>query len=352
MEQTNFQKDLIAAAVRIGLLTLLLYVSFKIVQPFVVVVVWGAIIATALYPLHRNFTRRFNGNKKLSAILITLIALTVLIVPSYLLSDSMIGTAQTLGDDLADGSFTIPEPAESVAEWPVIGEKLYANWSDAANNIEAYTARHQESIKTLSKTLLSAAAAAVKSVFMFIFSIIIAGALLNYAEGCRDSLYRLFERLVPNEGVKLVNSAGATVQSVAKGVLGTAAIQTVLGTIGMLVVGVPGVGLWAVLVLMVAIVQLPPILILGPVAAYVFSVEPTWIATIFLVYSLIVSSADAVLKPMLLGRGVELPMLVILLGAIGGMVLSGIIGLFTGAVFLAIAYQVYMLWLEDQPVSA
>jgi predicted PurR-regulated permease PerM len=342
MEQSNFQKDLIAAAIRIGLLVLLLYVSFKIVQPFMVVVVWGAIIATALYPLHRNFTRRFNGNKKLSAVLITLIALAVLIVPSYLLGDSMIGTAQTLGDDLADGSFTIPQPAESVAEWPVIGEK----------HIEAYTARHQESIKTLSKTLLSAAAAAVKSVFMFIFSIIIAGALLNYAEGCRDSLYRLFERLVPNEGVKLVNSAGATVQSVAKGVLGTAAIQTVLGTIGMLVVGVPGVGLWAVLVLMVAIVQLPPILILGPVAAYVFSVEPTWIATIFLVYSLIVSSADAVLKPMLLGRGVELPMLVILLGAIGGMVLSGIIGLFTGAVFLAIAYQVYMLWLEDQPVSA
>ncbi|MGI9321559.1 MAG: AI-2E family transporter, partial [Thiogranum sp.] len=200
--------------------------------------------------------------------------------------------------------------------------------------------------------ILAAAAAAVKSIFMFIFSIIIAGALLNYAEGCRYSLYRLFERLIPDEGIKIVNSAGATVQSVAKGVLGTAAIQTVLATLGMLVVGVPGVGLWAVLVLMVAIVQLPPILILGPVAAYVYSVEPTWIATIFLVYSLIVSSADAFLKPMLLGRGVELPMLVILLGAIGGMVLAGIIGLFVGAVFLAILYQVYMLWLGEEPVSA
>ena len=352
MEQSNFQKDIMAAALRIGLLAFLLYISFKIVQPFIVVVVWGAIIATALYPMHQSLTSRFNGNKKLSAITITLIALVVLIVPSYLLGDSMIETAQTIGDDLADGSVSIPQPAESVAEWPLIGEKLYANWSDAATNTEAYTAKHSESIKSVGKNILSAAAATVKSILMFIFSIIISGVLLNYAEGCRNSLYRLFERLIPDEGVKLVNSAGATVQSVAKGVLGTAAIQTVLGTLGMLVVGVPGVGLWAVLVLMVAIAQLPPILILGPVAAYVFSVEPTWIATIFLVYSLVVSSADAFLKPLLLGRGVELPMLVILLGAIGGMVLSGIIGLFTGAVVLAILYQVYMIWMGDQPVSA
>lgn len=352
MEQSNIQKDLILAAVRIGLLTILLYFSFKIVQPFLIVIVWGAIIATALYPMHQNFTRRFNGNKKLSAISITLIALAVLIIPSYLLGGSMIETAQTIGDDLADGSFSIPPPAESVAEWPLIGEKLYAHWSDAAANIESFTAKNQETIKSVGKTLLSAAAATVKSVFMFIFSIIIAGVLLNYAEGCRDSLHHLFNRLVPGRGIKLVNSAGATVQSVAKGVLGTALIQTVLGTLGMIVVGVPGVGLWAVLVMLVAIIQLPPILILGPVAAYVYSVEPTWIATIFLVYSLVVSSSDAFLKPLLLGRGVELPMLVILLGAIGGMVLSGIVGLFTGAVFLAITFQLYMLWLEDEPANA
>lgn len=352
MEQSNFQKDVISAAVRIGLLAILLYVSFKIVQPFLAVVVWGAIIAAALYPMHQNLSRRFNGNRKLSSFTITIIALAVLIIPSYLLAGSMIETTQTIGNDLADGNFSIPPPAESVAEWPLIGEKLYANWSDASANIEAYTAKHKESIQSVGKSLLSAAAATVKSIFMFIFSIIIAGVLLNYAQGCRDSLYRLFNRLVPGVGVDLVNSAGATVQSVAKGVLGTAFIQTVLGTLGMVVVGVPGIGLWAILVLLVAIVQLPPILILGPVAAYVFSVEPTWVATIFLVYSLIVSSSDAFLKPLLLGRGVELPMLVILLGAIGGMILAGIIGLFVGAVFLAIAYQVYMLWLEEQPVSA
>ena len=188
MEQSNFQKDVISAAVRIGLLAILLYVSFKIVQPFLVVVVWGAIIATALYPLHQSLSRRFNGNRKLSSFTITMIALAVLIIPSYLLAGSMIETTQTIGNDLADGSFSIPPPAESVAEWPLIGEKLYANWSDASANIEAYTERHKENIQSLGKSLLSAAAATVKSIFMFIFSIIIAGVLLNYAQGCRDSL--------------------------------------------------------------------------------------------------------------------------------------------------------------------
>ncbi|WP_169713924.1 AI-2E family transporter [Oceanicoccus sagamiensis] len=199
----------------------------------------------------------------------------------------------------------------------------------------------------MSKTLLAVAASTGKSVVMFVVATIISGVLLYKAEGTRDSLYRLAHRLFPFKGAAIVDSLGATIQSVAKGVLGTALIQTLLSTIGMMAVGVPGVGLWAVLVLLVATVQLPPIIILGPVAAYVYSVEPSWVATLFLVYSIVVSSSDALLKPLLLGRGVELPMLVILIGAIGGMIFAGIIGLFVGAVFLALTYQLYNEWLDD-----
>ena len=183
-------------------------------------------------------------------------------------------------------------------------------------------------------------------------SIIIAGIFLNNGEGCNRFLNRLSDRLLESNGGRMVSLACATVRSVAKGVLGTALIQTALGTLGMLVVGVPGVGLWAVLVLLVAVVQLPPILILGPVAVYVYSVEPAWLATVFLIYSLVVSSSDAVLKPLLLGRGVELPMLVILMGAIGGMVYAGIVGLFAGAVVLALTYQLFVAWLDQAPESA
>jgi predicted PurR-regulated permease PerM len=128
---------------------------------------------------------------------------------------------------------------------------------------------------------------------------------------------------------------------VVQGVLGVALIQAVLAGIGLLAVGFPGAGLWALVVLLVAIVQLPPILILGPIAAYVFSMTDTTPAVIFLIWSILVSASDTFLKPLLMGRGVDVPMLVILLGAIGGMILSGIIGLFLGAVVLALGYKVF-----------
>ena len=347
MDRNELHQDIITAAIRIGLLFVLLWVCFQIVRPFIVLIVWGAIIATALHPLHQFLTARWNGAHKRSAVVITLIALAVVIVPSYLLGGSLIDTAQTIGTELEDGSFEIPPPADSVAEWPLIGERLHSQWSAASNNIEDFTRRHEETIKNISGQMLKAAAAAFTATLGFIFSIIIAGVLLNFAEGCRDSLLRLFGKITPTNAESLVRNSAATVQSVAKGILGTAFIQSTLCTLGMVVVGVPGVGLWAILCLLLAIAQLPPILVLFPVALYVFKVEPAWIAWIFLIYSILASGSDTVLKPMLLGRGVELPMLVILIGALGGMILAGIVGLFTGAVFLAVLYQLYMRWIED-----
>jgi predicted PurR-regulated permease PerM len=120
----------------------------------------------------------------------------------------------------------------------------------------------------------------------------------------------------------------------------------------MLIWGIPGAGIWAVLVLAVAIVQLPPILILGPVAVYVFSSAEPLSATIFLVLAMVVSFGDAFLKPMLLGRGLDIPMLVILLGAIGGAVAFGIIGLFVGSVVLAVSYTIFSSWIGDEPSAA
>jgi predicted PurR-regulated permease PerM len=141
--------------------------------------------------------------------------------------------------------------------------------------------------------------------------------------------------------------ASKTVRSVAQGVLGVALIQSLLAGVGLLAAGVPGAGLWALLVLLLAIVQLPPILILAPIILYVFSVSSTTVAVIFMIWSILVSMSDAFLKPLLLGRGVEVPMLIILVGAIGGMIYSGIIGLFVGAVVLALGYELFRVWLEE-----
>jgi predicted PurR-regulated permease PerM len=156
------------------------------------------------------------------------------------------------------------------------------------------------------------------------------------------------QRLAGDKGAEMVDMAGATIQSVVKGVVLIALIQSVASGIGMLLMNVPLAGLWALLVLFVAVIQLPPSLILIPVIIYVFSISDNTVANIiFAVYALVVSFADGFLKPLFLGRGVAVPMLVILIGAIGGMIAAGVIGLFIGAVILAVGYKLFEGWVED-----
>jgi predicted PurR-regulated permease PerM len=140
--------------------------------------------------------------------------------------------------------------------------------------------------------------------------------------------------------------AGATIRSVAQGVLGVALIQAVLAGIGLIVMGVPYAGLLALLVLLWAIIQLPTLIVLLPVIIYVFSTSATVPAVIFMIYMLLVGLSDNILKPLLLGRGLDIPMPVVLLGAIGGMIMSGLIGLFVGAVVLSVGYTLYIVWLD------
>ena len=153
---------------------------------------------------------------------------------------------------------------------------------------------------------------------------------------------------VSKDGEHYVDLARATIRSVAQSILGIAAFQAIAAAAGMAFMDIPLTGIWSFGVLMLAIVQLPPLLVLGPVAAYAFSVHDTVSASIFAVYCVVVSMSDSFLKPLLLGRGVEVPMLVILLGAIGGLLVSGIIGLFVGAVVLALAYQLFTEWLNQK----
>jgi predicted PurR-regulated permease PerM len=195
--------------------------------------------------------------------------------------------------------------------------------------------------------LLSTAAGAGIGILQFVISIIIAGVILANAVGFGAFLKALARRLMGNRGEEFTMLASKTVRSVAQGVLGVALIQSLLAGVGLLAAGVPGAGLWALLVLLLAIVQLPPILILAPIILYVFSVSSTTVAVIFMIWSILVSMSDAFLKPLLLGRGVEVPMLIILVGAIGGMIHSGIIGLFVGAVVLALGYELFRAWLEE-----
>ncbi len=342
----------IEIAVNLGLIILILFWALMILKPFIALVIWGAVIAIASYTPFLKLQSTFKGSKKLAVTAFAVIGLSIVIVPTWMFAGSLIESTTSLGRNIADGSMHIPPPSDSVKEWPLVGEKVHAAWSNTANNFTMVLKNNADQIKEISATLLTKAAGVGLGILSLVFSILIAAAFLSNAEVAARAMQRLFRRLAGEQGDKLLDLSTATIRSVATGVLGIAFIQAALGGLGMVVVGVPGAGLWALFVLVVAIAQLPPWLILGPVIVYVFSVESSTVATMFMIWSLLVSFLDMVLKPVMLGRGVEAPMLVILLGAIGGMVMSGIIGLFIGAVILAMAYKLAQAWLEMGEVDA
>jgi len=336
----------IEIAIRLGLIFLILAWCLKILTPFIGLIVWGAIIAIAIYTPFQKLVEKLGGRKKLAVTLIAIVSIAAILIPVISLSSSLIESATTVGDQISTGEVNIAPPSESVREWPLIGEKTYALWNQASVDLGALLEKYPDQLTAVGKKLIGMAKGVGAGVFQFIISMLIAAAFLSSAESAGAAMHRLFTRLAGDRGGPLLDLSAATIRSVAVGVIGIAFIQAMLGGLGMMFAGVPAAGLLAIVILVLAIAQLPPILVLLPVIFYVFSVESTTVAVIFMIWSILVSMSDAVLKPIFLGRGVDAPMLVILLGAIGGMVTSGIVGLFIGAVILALGYKLFQVWLE------
>ena len=337
--------SMIESALRIALIFGLLAISFNIIQPFLTPIAWGGILAVALMPVTRWVQRRVGDRQGLAATLVTLTGVLLLLGPSILVTESLIDTGQELADAFDEGDIKIDPPPAQVAEWPFVGEQLFDAWSLANQNLEAALSQFESQLTAAASWLIAKLGNTALSIVLFIVSLAIAGFFMAKSAPVKAGLDRFAVRVLGDDGDDWVDMCGATIRSVVQGVLGVALIQALASAIGMFIMDVPATGLWVILVLLLAIIQLPPLLILGPIAAYVFSYAETTPAVIFLVYALIISGSDAFLKPMLLGRGLDVPMPVILIGAIGGMMTAGIIGLFAGAVVLAIWYRLFIFWL-------
>ncbi len=337
----------VGAAMRIGFIVLLIVLSFGILKPFISPVVWGIIIAVAIYPLHKKFARVLGNRAKLSAVLISLVGISIIVVPSVLFTSSTVDSVHKTVDAIEDETFEVPPPNDKVKEWPFIGEKTFELWSSAANNMTVTLTKYRPQLKELVPKITKAITGLVGSILLFIISMIIAGALLLIPGPAEKAANQIFLTFVGGKADELTGLSMATIRSVVAGVIGIAIIQTFFLSIGMFAIHMPAAGIIAIIVLIVTIVQLPPILIMLPVIIYVFSFAETVPAVIFTVWAVLWSIADMFLKPMLLGKGVPVPMLVILLGAIGGMMMGGPVGLFVGSVALALAYKIFMAMLEE-----
>jgi len=341
--------------IQIAALVVLVGYCVTIVGPFVGLVIWGLVLAVAIYPLHLKLTSVLGGREKMAATVMIVIGLVIVVLPGWIMIKSIISSIMTFAAEAKAGSLVIPPPADNVAEWPLIGEHLYELWSAAASNLEETIQDLEPSPREASAWLVRKIGSLTAGILQVAVSIVIAGIATLYSKSGYELSCAIATRISPARGPHLTDVSIATIRSVTNGVLGVAAIQAVLAGIGMMVIGVPHGGIIAAVVLITAIIQIPALLILGPVAVWVFSFAAPVPATIFAIYALVVSLSDNVLKPILLGRGVDLPAGIVLIGAIGGMIEYGVIGLFLGAVILGLGYTIITDWIrsdrEDAPVS-
>jgi predicted PurR-regulated permease PerM len=340
----------IEVAIKLGVLAIILYFSYLIVKPFLGIILWAAIIAVAIAPLVEKLAKRF-GSRKLVIWGITATVVTALLLPTYMLSDSMVHSTQKLVKVMHEGEFTIPPPTEKVKEWPLIGEKSYALWESASEDIRQTLAPFHKQIKEFAGSLISALGSGIGTVLMFVVSMIIAAFMLLGSEGAVRFYKDISRRLMGERGDEWANLSALTVRSVATGVIGVAVIQAFLALIGLVLMGVPFAPVIAIVIMFLTIIQMPALIVIAPVIAYVFSQGSGTPEIVFAIYMLIVGASDGVLKPILMGRGVDIPMLVILIGAIGGMMLMGMIGLFVGAVVFALSYKLFELWIAEAKVN-
>jgi predicted PurR-regulated permease PerM len=342
-----YRRRAVKISLTLGFLALLISLSYGILKPFIPFIVWGIVFSVGIYPLHRKLMQVLGNRAKLSAVLITVIGLSILAVPIALFTKSTVESIKKTVQAIENDTWEIPPPNEKLKEWPLIGESAYSFWSSANQNLEATLQKYKPQITEFAPKLTKAVTSMVVGLVQFFLAIIIAGAMLMFAKPGRKIADQIFRLLAGPKGAALTPLSIDTIRSVVNGVIGIAVVQTLFISLGLFLIKFPAAGLVAVVLLIVTIVQIPSMVITIPAILYVFSyAEPTH-AIIFAIWTILWSIADNFLKPILLGKGVDVPMLVILLGAIGGMILGGPVGLFVGSVVLALTYKIMMSVIEQ-----
>jgi predicted PurR-regulated permease PerM len=336
--------------IRLFFLILIVAWCLMIMLPFASIILWSVILALALYPLHNSLSKKMGGSPKLASAIIIISFLALVLVPTGFLIGSLIEEVKGVKALYDSGSLTIPPPTEKVKEWPIIGGQLYDLWLNASSNLQQMVVKYQDQLITVGSRVGKGILSAVGGVVQILVSLIIAGILLIFG-GAGEEIRKIFRKLAGNNGDEFADMTVKTVASVVKGVIGVALILALLNGILFMLAGIPYAGIWTLLVFVLGVLQLPLFFVTVPVVAYMFATKEFMPAAIWTVLLIIAGFSDNILKPILLGKGAPVPMLVIFIGVIGGFIFSGFIGLFTGAIVMSIGYKLFIGWLDASIVE-
>jgi predicted PurR-regulated permease PerM len=338
--------------IRIGLILALAVLCYRVVSPFQNLMIWSIILAVTLYPLHRWLAAKVGGKQWLAATLIVVVGALLIVVPTALLMNSFADSVRRFIQGVQENTLQIPAPREGVQDWPLVGKQIHDVWSKAYTDLPGLVSSMQPKIGELSRRALAMIANIGGAILLFLASFVVAGIVMAYGESGARSSRATFRRIAgPERGEQLAKLATATIRAVAQGVVGVAAIQAILIGLALLLAGIHTAGVLAIIALVLGIAQVPALLVTLPVIVYIWSSGEygSGAAIMHTIILLVTGMADNVLKPLLLGRGVDVPMPVMLIGALGGMAGYGIPGMFVGATVLALGYAIFMDWLEEKP---
>jgi predicted PurR-regulated permease PerM len=345
-------EEIVQVAIRLGLLTFLIYWSFVLVRPFIPIVAWSMVLGVALYPAFSWLSVHLGGRPKLAAAIMTIMSLAIVIGPVTWLGLGLIESLRSFAGQLESGRLIVPSPPDSVKNWPIVGTQLHTLWDHASTNLGAALSEIAPHLKPLAGPVLAFAGSASAGTLKFIAAVLLAGFLFPSGPRLVAAIRSIQARLQLQRGQDFVALAGATIRTVSQGVIGIAIVQSLLVGIGLKLAGVASAGVLAFAVLVLAIMQIGSAIVLLPVIIWIWATKDFMAALLITIYLLVVGLADNVLKPMLMGRGLSTPALVIFIGLLGGTIAHGIVGLFIGPIILAVAWELMVAWIREGQASA
>ena len=344
----NNRKELFETILQLFFVVLIVGFCFKLMLPFIMPMIWATILAIIFYPFFNFLQRILKGRKTLASVLLTVTIVGLLILPIVYFLSSATSNFLELKNSFEAGTLKITPPSQTIKEWPIIGKPLYDFLYSLSSDLQHSLLKYSTQITELSKTIMESVLSSGLAFLQFILSVIIAGILL-VSTSAKNLAIKFIKRIAGSKADEILTISVSTIYQVVKGIIGVAIIQTLIQAFGLYLAGIPYAGILTLLCLIFSILQIGPTIINIGVIIYLFSTGVSGYAILWTIFFIISGLSDNILKPLLLGKGALVPMLVIFLGVIGGFIMSGFIGLFVGPIIFSIGYKLFIAWLDEDP---
>lgn len=344
----NNRKELFETILQLFFVVLIVGFCFKLMLPFIMPMIWATILAIIFYPFFNFLQRILKGRKTLASVLLTVTIVGLLILPIVYFLSSATSNFLELKNSFEAGTLKIISPSQTIKEWPIIGKPLYDFLYSLSSDLQHSLLKYSTQITELSKTIMESVLSSGLAFLQFILSVIIAGILL-VSTSAKNLAVKFIKRIAGSKADEILTISVSTIYQVVKGIIGVAIIQTLIQAFGLYLAGIPYAGILTLLCLIFSILQIGPTIINIGVIIYLFSTGVSGYAILWTIFFIISGLSDNILKPLLLGKGALVPMLVIFLGVIGGFIMSGFIGLFVGPIIFSIGYKLFIAWLDEDP---